>query len=176
GKHLGRSIGDMFQSYQWKLNGLEVVDINDDLAEYFDVSKGEGVLVTGVCKDSMAGEIGIRSGDVIIEVDGEKIESVDDMNDALEECEDEYRIVVVRKGGRKEFKVDPDDYEMDYHIYGLPEKKDIRIKVPRKDIVDIERMKFAREFEHELQKELTELKEKLKELKERLEKIEEERD
>jgi len=172
GKHLGRSIGDMFHRYRWKLSGLEVVDINGDMAEYFDVGEGDGVLVTEVHEESLAEEIGMKSGDIIIELDGEDVESVDDFNEALEESGDEFLVAVIRKGDRKEFEINLDDYEVG-HKYGTGQEKELRIRIPRSDMIEIEKMKLSREFEDELKQELEQLKEKVRELKERLKKIEE---
>ena len=176
GKHLGRSIGGMFAGYHWKLSGMEVSEIDGDLADYFRVDEGEGVLVTEVDEEGVAGQIGIKSGDILVEVAGEEIGSVDDLNEALDDCEDEFRVVVVRKGDRKEFEVDLDDYDTGYHIHRLPEERELRIKIPRKDIIDLKTMKLAEEYEKEMQHELQELRLKLEELKQRLEKIEKERD
>ncbi len=176
GKHLGKSIGGMFESYHWKLSGMEVSEIDGELADYFEVDEGEGVLVTEVDEEGVAGQIGIRSGDIIVEVGGKKIESVDDLNEAVGDCEGEFKVVVVRKGRRKEFEVDLEDYDAGYNIHRLPEDRELKIKIPRRDIIDIKTMKLAREFEEDLEKELQELKLKLEELKKRLERMEKDRE
>ena len=53
---------------------------------------GDGVVVTGVDADSEAGEKGIRTGDVIVSVGGEAVDSVKSV---------ESRIAAARKDGRK---------------------------------------------------------------------------
>jgi S1-C subfamily serine protease len=44
--------------------GVEVTELNDDLAPYFKTRPGEGVLVLEVNEESVAEEAGVKSGDV----------------------------------------------------------------------------------------------------------------
>ncbi|MFH2035327.1 MAG: PDZ domain-containing protein, partial [Candidatus Zixiibacteriota bacterium] len=53
--------------------GVSLQSLNEQLGEYFGVKDGEGVLITEVVKDSPAEKIGLKAGDVIIDVDGTKI-------------------------------------------------------------------------------------------------------
>ena len=53
--------------------GLVVDSLTPQLAEYFGVKNGEGVLVKSVDKGSPADAAGLRAGDVIIRVDADKI-------------------------------------------------------------------------------------------------------
>jgi len=53
--------------------GLVVDSLTPQLAEYFGVKNGEGVLVRSVEKGSPADEAGFRAGDVIVRVDTDKI-------------------------------------------------------------------------------------------------------
>jgi len=55
--------------------GVHVTDLNEDLAPYFGVKEGEGVLVLDVTQGSVGEKMGIKAGDVITKVSGEKIES-----------------------------------------------------------------------------------------------------
>ncbi|MBI3649989.1 MAG: PDZ domain-containing protein [Acidobacteria bacterium] len=55
--------------------GLAVESLNEQLGNYFGVKDGKGVLVTEVQKDSAAEKAGLQAGDVILEVDNQKIVS-----------------------------------------------------------------------------------------------------
>lgn len=53
--------------------GLEVQTVDARVARYFDLDKAEGVIVTDVKRRSPADESGFKPGDIIVEVNGEKI-------------------------------------------------------------------------------------------------------
>jgi serine protease Do len=59
--------------------GLEVQTVDARVAHYFDLAKAEGVIVTDVKRRSPADESGFKPGDIIIEVNGEKITKDDDI-------------------------------------------------------------------------------------------------
>lgn len=54
-------------------NGLQVENLTHQLGEFFGVKNGEGVLVRSVETNSPAEAAGIRAGDVIVKVEGERI-------------------------------------------------------------------------------------------------------
>jgi serine protease Do len=53
--------------------GLEVQTLNQRLARYFGLDKAEGVIISDVYNNSPASRAGFKQGDVIIEVNGERI-------------------------------------------------------------------------------------------------------
>ena len=59
--------------------GLEVQTVDVRVAHYFDLAKAEGVIVTDVKRRSPADESGFKPGDIIVEVNGEKIMKDDDI-------------------------------------------------------------------------------------------------
>jgi membrane-associated protease RseP (regulator of RpoE activity) len=59
-------------------NGLLIESLTPQLAEYFGVKRGEGVLVRGVERGSPAAQAGLKAGDVIVSVDKEQISDVSD--------------------------------------------------------------------------------------------------
>jgi S1-C subfamily serine protease len=58
---------------------LEVQTVDARVAHYFDLTKAEGVIVTDVKRRSPADESGFKPGDIIVEVNGEKIAKDDDI-------------------------------------------------------------------------------------------------
>ncbi|TVZ42009.1 serine protease Do/serine protease DegQ [Alteromonadaceae bacterium 2753L.S.0a.02] len=84
--------------------GVGIQDITPDLREAFKLGKGEhGVLVTNVLDDSPAAKAGIQSGDVIIEVAGEKTMSTGQLRSQLGMVPvgDKVKLTVVRNGKKK---------------------------------------------------------------------------
>ena len=81
--------------------GVGIQDITPDLRDAFNLSKGQfGVLVTNVVEDSPAESAGIKSGDIIIEVDGQKTSSTAQLRSriGIKEIGDKVRLTILRNG------------------------------------------------------------------------------
>lgn len=63
--------------------GVNTTQLTKQLADYFGVAGGRGILITSVAENSPAARAGIKAGDVITEADGEKIESSGDLSRAI---------------------------------------------------------------------------------------------
>lgn len=63
--------------------GVDVEEIDGQLGSYFGVPEGEGVLVRSVNDGSPAEKAGVKAGDVITSVNGERIRSVGDLREKL---------------------------------------------------------------------------------------------
>jgi serine protease Do len=59
--------------------GLEIQTVDARVARYFDLTKAEGVIVTDVKRRSPAEDGGFKPGDIIVEVNNEKIMKDDDI-------------------------------------------------------------------------------------------------
>jgi len=171
GNYASKYIKDIFV-FRGKL-GIEVQDLNKDLAQYFDLKKPEGVLVVNVLDDSPAAEAGIKAGDVIVAVNGEDVTDADDLIDVLRslnlEKGDTITFKVIRKGHAKEIKLEVNDEN--YGELMSPFDRSVRIDISETPhiskghkIMSIERSK--------LENEIKTLKKKLKELEKRLDDIE----
>ena len=68
--------------------GITIEPLTGQLAEYFGVKSGQGVLVTEVRANAPAAKGGLKAGDVITAIDGKKIESVDTLVEAITEKEE----------------------------------------------------------------------------------------
>lgn len=60
--------------------GINTTQLTKQLADYFGVTGGRGLLITSVAENSPAARAGLKAGDVITEVDGEKVESSGDLS------------------------------------------------------------------------------------------------
>ena len=60
------------------VTGLEVSDIDEQIANYLKIDLKQGVVVFSINRKSPAEEAGFEPGDIILEIDGEKIQRTDD--------------------------------------------------------------------------------------------------
>jgi Do/DeqQ family serine protease len=92
---------------QRALLGVNIEDVNADIAKELKLDRVEGVVVGGVPENGAAKEAGIKEKDVIVQVDGFPIKTTA----ALQEKVSQYRpgdkvdVVVIRDGEKKQFKV-----------------------------------------------------------------------
>jgi serine protease Do len=64
------------QTFKGTRLGITAESLTDQLADYFGVKDGRGVLVTEVYPDSAAAKAGLKAGDIITSVNDEKINDV----------------------------------------------------------------------------------------------------
>ncbi|MCK4486708.1 MAG: DegQ family serine endoprotease [Desulfobacterales bacterium] len=88
--------------------GVSIQDLTPDLAEYYGVKDGKGALIGEVFEGDPADKAGIKPKDVIIEVDGDKIDDSRDLSQKIAEIRvgDKITIKVVRSGKELTFRVD----------------------------------------------------------------------
>jgi len=156
--------------------GAKVQNLTEQLGEYFGVKDGEGALMSEADEDGPAYQAGLRAGDVIVEVDGEKIDDVDELRAEISDKDegDKVEIKVIRDRQPKKFTVEVEKGEewSFGHLKGLDKLKVLPGDVALPGLI-WEEKKF-REHEEELSEELEELKEELEELREELEELKEE--
>jgi len=98
--------------------GMSLMELNDQLGEYFGAPEGRGVLVKSVKQNSKAGKAGFKAGDVIIRIGKETIDDVDDVYGALSDYKkgDKAECEIVRKGSRTTLSFEVPDTR-DFHGY-----------------------------------------------------------
>jgi len=72
-----------FGSVKRGLLGVIISDLSEDVSEQLGLDIDKGALIQEVSPDSAAEDAGLEPGDVIIEVDGKLIESVNDLRNAI---------------------------------------------------------------------------------------------
>jgi len=93
--------------------GVSTIQLSKQLADYFGIGDGKGVLVTSVADDSPAARAGVRAGDVITAVDGEKVEGSGDVSRAINKKKDgDVTLTVVRNKNQRTINVTPKDEPM----------------------------------------------------------------
>jgi serine protease Do len=83
--------------------GVMTQPLSGELGEYFGVENGEGALVSEVVEDSPAKKLGLRAGDVIVEVAGEKVSDPDALREIVGDFEEakEVEVAWIRDGRRQ---------------------------------------------------------------------------
>src|SRR6202022_2964777 len=69
--------------------GIDAEDLNGQLGSFFGAPDGEGILVRSVNSGSPAEKAGVKAGDVITSLNGERIRSVGDLRQKLSGKRDE---------------------------------------------------------------------------------------
>lgn len=146
--------------------GVEVHEMDEDFAIYFGTEAGEGVLVLKVTPESPADKAGIRSGDVLLRVNGEMISSEAELRREMMRLDqgEEWTIEGLREERRIEWSGEIDDDHrsklgrFDLREHDFREKKDEASVWTRRQIRRLER-------------EVDTLNEKLERLERRLERM-----
>jgi len=86
--------------------GLTLAPLSDSLRDKYGLGQdAEGVVITSVDRDGAAAEKGLGEGDVIVEVDQEKVASTKDVADRIEAARREgYRVVTLLVESDGEFR------------------------------------------------------------------------
>lgn len=87
--------------------GVAIQNLSRELADYYGAGDRKGVLVTEVFPDDPADRAGIRSGDIILEVNGQRVETSRDLTRLIAELAvgQKVGIKVLREGREKTFRV-----------------------------------------------------------------------
>ncbi len=105
-----RKVVDDLKKYgevQRALLGVNIGDINAEIAQKLNLDKVEGVYIGGVSNNGAAQEAGIKEGDVIISVAGEPVKSMAELQEKISQYRpgDDVKIVVIRDNKEKPFTV-----------------------------------------------------------------------
>ncbi len=88
-------------------DGVTIWEVNQSLADSFELSKPEGALVSAVEKGSPAGKAGVAPGDVIVMLNGKALAASTDLLALLADARpgSAARLELVRKGVHNEVQV-----------------------------------------------------------------------
>jgi len=113
GKVISSSEGDAVDAFRFDSElfgkrahlGVSLVDLSTELREHFGAPKDAGLLVGSVEDNSPADKAGIKTGDIIVSLDGKDVESASELRRALRDKKegDTVRIEVLRGRGRQSF-------------------------------------------------------------------------
>jgi len=88
--------------------GVSTMELSKQLADYFGIADGRGVLVTSVSEDGPAAKSGVKAGDVITAVDGEAVDSPGDVARMINRKKDgDVTLTIVRNKSQQTIRVTP---------------------------------------------------------------------
>ena len=88
--------------------GVSTTQLTKQLAEFFGIGDSKGVLVTSVMDDSPAAKAGLKAGDVITAIDGEKVEDAGDLAQGINKKKDgDVTLTVIRNKNQRSITVTP---------------------------------------------------------------------
>jgi len=123
--------------------GATTMQLTKQLADYFGVADGKGVLVTSVTDDSPAAKAGLKAGDVITSVDGEKVEAAGDLSRAINKKKDgDVTLTVIRNKNQRTITVTPKEVTPAVQPGGTPQTGR-RIVIPRVELGSIPEMNIV---------------------------------
>jgi C-terminal processing protease CtpA/Prc len=174
---------NMIEPFKWNFQsglklGVAIQDLTEQLGDYFGVKKGEGTLITEVEKESPAEKAGLKAGDVIVEVDNQKISGSDELRQIISEKEkgDKVSLKVIRDKRLKDFSVTlTEAKEYSFKIQpDLEKTKDIQLFLDKLQIPEAPMQKGYSSDESKLKKDMNSLKKEMEELKKELDELKDE--
>jgi serine protease Do len=89
--------------------GISAESLSGQLGTYFGAPDGEGVLIREVNSGSPAEKGGLKAGDVITKIDGDRVKTVNEMQSKLREKREAktVQVTVMRRGSETTVTVEP---------------------------------------------------------------------
>jgi serine protease Do len=109
GYGFGNGVGSGFGMGSTPSIGINGENLNGQLGTYFGAPDGEGVLVREVQSGSPAEKAGLKAGDVITKVAGDRVKTIGELQSKLREKREDktVQITVVRHGSETNLTVEP---------------------------------------------------------------------
>lgn len=131
--------GNFFAFGNHRRIGVSTMQLTKQLADYFGIGDGKGVLVTSVTDDSPAAKAGLKAGDVITAIDGEKVEGAGDLARGInKKKEGDVTLTVIRDKNQRSITVTPK--EAPTPPPGVVGQGGRRIIIPRVELGEIPEM------------------------------------
>ena len=114
--------------------GVSTMALTKQLADYFGITGGRGVLITSVTEDSPAAKAGVRAGDVVTAVDGEQVDSSGDLSRIINrKKEGDVTLTIIRNKSQQTIRVTPKE-GVGFTGTATPAQIGRRIVIPRIEI------------------------------------------
>ena len=102
--------------------GVYIDDLNHDLAQSLGLDDTKGVIIEEVIKDTPAEKAGIKRYDVVVELNGQKVEMANDFKNrvAMLSPGTKVKLVVIRDGKKKTIKAELGDRDEQLQVANKP--------------------------------------------------------
>ena len=117
--------------------GVSTTPLTTQLAEFFGVEQGRGVLISSVSENSPASRAGLKAGDVVTEVDGERVQNSGDLSRAINrKKEGDITLNIIRDRKSRNVRLTPEqlkapEFEMFNELPTVAVAPRARITLPR---------------------------------------------
>jgi membrane-associated protease RseP (regulator of RpoE activity) len=123
--------------------GISTTELTKQLADYFGVTGGKGVLITSVSEDGPAAKAGLKAGDVITAVDGEAVDASGDISRIINrKKEGEVTLTIIRNKTQQTMRVTPMEGGLHGGTMGGPQIGR-RIVIPRIELGTVPEINIA---------------------------------
>jgi serine protease Do len=109
GEGQGNGSNFVFRTSPTPTLGISAETVSGQLGTYFGAPDGEGVLVREVNSGSSAEKGGLKAGDVITKIDGDRVRTLNEMQSKLREKREAktVQVTVMRKGSETTLTIEP---------------------------------------------------------------------
>ena len=153
------------------IEGMAVEQLTKQLAEYFEVPGGRGILVTSVEKRSSSADAGLKAGDVIVKVNSASVKDIGDLRDELyDRDKTSAQIDILRRGKAQTITLKVEDRDDDEEMDNGDEDDDasLYIGVPMLPRMDHAASRHSlsqanRDFLKELHETLSQMQDRIRE-------------
>lgn len=151
--------------------GVYLDDLSEQLGDYFGVAEGHGALITEVDDESPAQKAGLKAGDVIVEIGGEKIFEAEDVGEVVEDYKegDQVTFTVMRNQRSTQIAVEIGERKDSFYGHNFFDANRAVINIPRMHGLFNGNFpgqaEFEAEFGEEFEREMRQLAEEMARLK-----------
>lgn len=116
--------------------GVYIQPVEDKVARALELSNRDGALVSDVVEDSPADKAGLKTGDVIIEFDGEKVSDPSHLKNMVSSSAPgkNSKVVIVRGGNRKTINVTLEELEQESQTFAVSDDNNMSLGIKVRDV------------------------------------------
>src|SRR4029079_14463785 len=105
--------------------GVVIQNVSDDIADSIGLSEAKGAMITKVTEDGPAAKMDLKPGDVIVEVNGEKIDDSRDLARKIAELhpETDVKLSIDRYGDKRQVTMKLGTFPSNKRLAALEEEK-----------------------------------------------------
>jgi serine protease Do len=124
--------------------GVSTIPLTKQLADYFGIADGKGLLITSVTEDGPAAKAGLKAGDVIVSVDGEKVEAAGDVSRIISQKKDgDVSVTIIRNKSQQTIRVTPKEGDSSFVFPNSTTRAGRQIVIPRIELPVIPEVNIA---------------------------------